>query len=95
MNAVEVLSKHFDTVLINPILKGNNKCTYYPIQNGLEVQEILSQSTLLRLWRTLHVQRSSKHIITRASQQIKGTFQYMETSLEGLNPLSGGLHRRA
>lgn len=51
MNAVEALSAHFDTVLINPILKENHKCTYYPIQNAnsLEVQEILRQNTLLRL----------------------------------------------
>lgn len=51
VNAVEELSTHFHTVLINPILKGNHKCTYYPVgnANGLEVQEILSQNTLLRL----------------------------------------------
>lgn len=39
------------TVLIYPILKGSHKCMYYPIgnANGLEVEEILSQNTLLRL----------------------------------------------
>ena len=51
MNAVETLSTLFDTLFINHIVKGNHKCTYYPIENasGLEVQEMLCQNTLLRL----------------------------------------------
>lgn len=63
MNSLEVLSTHFDIVFINSILKGNHKCIYYSIgnANGLEDQEILSQNTLLGLWRTLHVQESSQH----------------------------------
>lgn len=72
MKTVEALSTHFDTVLINPILKGNHKCTYYPIgnANGLEVQEILSQNILLDY--RLFVQGRSQQTITRASQRIKG-----------------------
>lgn len=47
MNTLEALSTHFYIVLINSILKGNNKCTHYPVvnANGLEVQENLSHNT--------------------------------------------------